>query len=187
VSRRYRLGLDSATEHLALALVDEDGAEVARFVEHLGRDHAARIVPEVRALLQRAGVTPSEVAAIGVGVGPGSYTGVRIGLATARALGRAWGVPVAGASSLLALLAGLAPGETGVGVLDARRGNVYAQAAARAPGARAPLAPLGEPEKLPRDELATRFPGLALHEGPPDAAVLARLATAGGALAAYYL
>lgn len=213
MSRGLLLGIDSATEYLALSLVEagggvanagepeaagagvagretaapSGGAEVARFVERLGREHAARIMPELEALLARAGAARGDVRGIGVGVGPGSYTGVRIGIATARALGRAWGVPVSGVSSLLALLHPLAPGQQGVGLIDARRGNVYAQAGVRLPGEHAVFEPLTEPVKLPREELPERFAGLPLFEGEPDAAPLARLAGAGGALDAIYL
>lgn len=190
------LGIDTATEYLALSLVaapsgapgSEPGAEVLGTVRKLGRDHAAQLMGELEALMSEAGVARSDVRGVGVGVGPGSYTGVRIGVATALGLARAWQVPVGGASSLLALLdTGLAPGQRGVAVLDARRGNVYALAAERLPGPHAVFRPVGEPIKLPRAELAERFPGLPVSEGAPNAAVLARLALHGGALEPYYL
>lgn len=193
--RRLLLGIDSATEHLALSLVEapptqagSGGAEVAGRSAHLGRDHAARMLGELQGLLQDAGVQRSDVVGIGVGVGPGSYTGVRIGVATAVGLGRAWGVPVSGSSSLLTLLSGaLPPGERGVALLDARKGNVYALAAERLAGPYPLFAPLGEPVKLARTEVAERFPGLPLFEGPPDASVLARRALLGGSLTPWYL
>lgn len=195
--RRLLLGLDSATDHLALALVEaggddgawgEAGAVVASFAEQVGRDHAARIIGELARLLEEAGAARSDVAAIGVGVGPGSYTGVRVGIATARALGRAWGVPVSGATTLLALLGDELPvGERGLALLDARRDNVYALLAERLPGSAPDFRPLEGPLKLSRAELDERFPGVPRFEGAPDAAVLARRATSGGALDAYYL
>lgn len=195
---RLLLGLDTATSFLALSLVEAQGGdrgtppaggrEVASFVEDLGREHAARIVTEIGALLRGAGAGRESVAGIGVGVGPGSYTGVRVGVSTAVALGRAWGVPVSGSSSLLALLTGaLAPGERGVAVLDARRGNVYALVGERVAAPHLRFEPVGEPLKLARADLAQRFPGLPLFEGAPDAAILARRALSGGALDAYYL
>ncbi len=192
---RLLLGLDSATEHLALALVEAPdgtgalgGATVATRTTHLGRDHAARLMGELQGLLEEAGADGSHIAGIGVGVGPGSYTGVRIGVATAVALGRAWGVPVNGSSSLLALLdEGLRPGERGVALLDARKGNVYALLGERLAGAHPCFTGVGEPERLPRAEVAERYPGLPLFEGPPDAAILARRALLAGPLQPWYL
>lgn len=193
---RLLLGIDSATTHLALSLVEAKdpeqhaagGAEVAGVVKELGRDHAAHIMAELNDLLERAGAARTDVAGVGVGVGPGSYTGVRIGVATALALGRAWQVPVGGASSLLALLgAGVEPGGRGVALLDARKGNVYALVAERLEGPHPAFLPVGEPVKVARAELDERFPGLPRFEGAPDAAILARLALAGGPLTPYYL
>lgn len=192
------LGIDSATEYLALSLVRapasssnsqvHGGEEVARLVTHLERDHAARIMAQLEELLQLAGAQRTDVAAIGVGVGPGSYTGVRIGVATAVALGRAWSVAVGGSSSLLALLgAELQPGQQGVALLDARKGNVYALAGQRLPGQHLAFEPVGLPVKLPRTEVPSRFPGLPAFEGPPDASILARRALAGGPLEPWYL
>ena len=162
--------------------------EVARRVTHLGREHAARIMGELDALFKEADADRSDIIGVGVGVGPGSYTGVRIGVATAVALGRAWGVPVGGSSSLLALLgADLAPGAAGVALLDARKGNVYALAGRRLPGAHASFEPSGEPVKVPLTEVEARFPGLPRYEGPPEAAVLARRALLAGSLEPWYL
>ena len=121
-------------------------------------------------------------------MGPGSYTGVRIGVATAVALGRAWDVPVGGSSSLLALLgADLAPGAEGVALLDARKGNVYALIGRRLPGAHPSFEPIGDPVKVPLSEVEARFPGLPRYEGPPEAAVLARRALLAGSLEPWYL
>jgi len=80
------------------------------------------VLEDVDALLRQAGAHTRELEGIAVGIGPGSFTGVRIGLATARGLALALGVPVAGVSTLDALAAG-APGA--VPVIDARRGEVF--------------------------------------------------------------
>ncbi len=188
------LGIDSATRYLALALWHDERGLLAEYAEDLGRDHASRIVPELQRLFERARLEPGAVDGIGVGVGPGSYTGVRVGMATARGLGRAWGVPVAGASTLAGIaLRGLAPGERGVAVVDARRGNVYA---ARFLRPRDPteyrLTPLDEPRKLPREALAERAvegdARLRVVEGvPPDAAHTAAVAGDEAPLEALYL
>ena len=110
------LAFDTATDVATVALV-RDG-------EVLGerRSRAARVLREVEALLQEAGLRAGDVDAIAVGTGPGSYTGLRMGLVTARTLAVSLGVPVAGVSTLDALAAG-APGA--VPVIDARRREVF--------------------------------------------------------------
>lgn len=200
-ARDLVLAIDTATEWLALSVVQveprrglpfgprvENASELASHLAEVGREHSSALIPAIDALLATAGAEPARVAGIVVGVGPGSYTGVRIGVATAKALARAWSAPVVGVGTLLALMpADLEVGATGLGVLDARRGNVYAQAAVRLPGPHARYAPEGEPVKVPRDSLSARFPGLREGGDRPDAAALARSAVAGGTLDVYYL
>jgi tRNA threonylcarbamoyladenosine biosynthesis protein TsaB len=110
------LAFDTATDVATSALV-EDG-------EVLGEraSKASTLLEDIDALLRQASARTSDVGALAVGIGPGSFTGVRVGLATARGLALALGVPVAGISTLDALAAG-APGA--VPVVDARRGEVF--------------------------------------------------------------
>lgn len=195
MSARLLLGVDTSTEYLALALVaagaepnSPGGALVAESLDEVGREHSARLLPALSELLKRAGAVRSDIAGVGVGVGPGSYTGVRIGIATAKALGASLGVPVGGSPSPLARMTpAVEEGERAVAITDARRGNVYALLAERLPFPHPLFEPLEEPIKLPRSELAERFPGLPLLEGPPGAAVLARRALLNGSLGAHYL
>jgi tRNA threonylcarbamoyladenosine biosynthesis protein TsaB len=110
------LAFDTATDVATSALVD-DG-------EVLGEraSRAVTVLEDLDALLRQAGAHTREVGALAVGTGPGSFTGVRVGLATARGLALALGVPVAGVSTLDALAAG-APGA--LPVIDARRREVF--------------------------------------------------------------
>lgn len=174
------LGLDTATSYLALALWSPAEGTLAAFAERVGRDHAKRLLPELEALLGRAGGTRGDLKGIAVGTGPGSYTGLRVGAASAQGLARALGVPLVGVATLEAMAAGaLLPGERGALTLDARRERVYAAAFSRdshadSSSAEARLRSLGEVHKLERSELEARFPGLeVIHDPPPDPAYLA--------------
>jgi tRNA threonylcarbamoyladenosine biosynthesis protein TsaB len=110
------LAFDTATDAAASALVD--GAEVLG--ERVSR--AATLLEDVDALLRQAGVQTRDLEALAVGTGPGSFTGVRIGLSTARGLALALGIPVAGVSTLDALASGALGA---LPVIDARRREVF--------------------------------------------------------------
>jgi len=110
------LAFDTATDVATSALVS-DGEVLGERVSR-----AVTLLEDVDALLRRAGARTRELDALAVGIGPGSFTGVRIGLATARGIALALGIPAAGVSTLAALAAG-APGA--VPVVDARRKEVF--------------------------------------------------------------
>ena len=119
------LAFDTATERATSALVD-DGEVLGERVSR-----ASTLLADVDALLRQAGAHPRDLGGLALGTGPGSFTGIRIGLAAARGLALALGVPAAGVSTLDALAAG-APGA--IPVIDAKRREVFV------PGPRA-LAP----------------------------------------------
>lgn len=111
------LAFDTATGIATSALVD--GEEVLG--ERASR--AQTLLEDIDALLRQAGAHPREIGRLAVGVGPGSFTGVRIGLAAARGLAFSLGVGGAGVSTLAALAAGT-PGA--LPVIDAKRREVFA-------------------------------------------------------------
>ena len=119
------LAFDTATDIATSALVS-DG-------EVLGerRSRAVTLLEDVDALLRQAGAQTRELEGLAVGIGPGSFTGVRIGLSTARGLALALDIPVAGVSTLDALAAG-SPGA--LPVIDARRREVFVPGRVLAPG-----------------------------------------------------
>jgi tRNA threonylcarbamoyladenosine biosynthesis protein TsaB len=110
------LAFDTATDVATSALV-VDGEVLGERVSR-----AVTLLEDVDALLRQASARTGELEALAVGIGPGSFTGVRVGLATARGMALALGIPVAGVSTLDALAAG-APGA--VPVVDARRKEVF--------------------------------------------------------------
>jgi tRNA threonylcarbamoyl adenosine modification protein YeaZ len=99
------LAFDTSSAACTAALFDATGACLGHVDEMIGRGHAERLVPMIETLLHDAGgVRPGEIL---VDCGPGSFTGVRVGLAAAIGLGIGWGVPVRGASSLAVIAAAL--------------------------------------------------------------------------------
>ena len=115
------LSLDTATD-TATACLWRDGEVLAESAT-AGRSTAAQhLLDDVDHLMRAAAVEPSQLDAIVVGTGPGTFTGLRIGLASARALGFALSVPVHGVGTLDALLCG---DGVDVACIDARRGEVF--------------------------------------------------------------
>jgi tRNA threonylcarbamoyl adenosine modification protein YeaZ len=118
------LALDTATSAVSVALA-RDGEVLAERTVPEARRHAELVAPLVAEVLAAAGVDRRELTAVAAGVGPGPFTGLRVGVVTARTLGAVLGVPALGVCSLdaLALGAGL-EGEFLVAT-DARRKEVY--------------------------------------------------------------
>jgi tRNA threonylcarbamoyl adenosine modification protein YeaZ len=116
------LAIDTATPAVTAGVV-ADGELVAERVTVDPRAHAERITPNVLGALADAGLSMTDLGAVVVGCGPGPFTGLRVGMATAAAYGHALGIPVYGVCSLDAI-GGQTTGETLV-VTDARRREVY--------------------------------------------------------------
>jgi len=110
------LAFDTAT-HTATSALVWDGEVLGELASR-----PVSVLEDVDALLRRGGVRPQQLEGVVVGTGPGSFTGVRMGIATARGIALALGTPVAGVSTLDALAAG-APGA--LPVIDARRSEVF--------------------------------------------------------------
>lgn len=125
------LAIESSTELAGAGLADETGV-VATATVSRGRRHAEAIAPSIEFVCARAGVTVRDLDGLCVDVGPGLFTGLRVGIATAKALAFALGIPVATSTSLEVLAVTLArtgvaaaPGSLLVPVVDAKRGEVF--------------------------------------------------------------
>ena len=97
------LAIESATEHVEVLAVNAAGETVATRVEEVGHGHTRRLAVLCREVLAAGGVAPGELRWIAADLGPGSFTGVRVGLATAVALALPANAEVRGISSLAAL------------------------------------------------------------------------------------
>lgn len=138
-----RIAIDTATDRLALAVRGADGAVHAAHVDG-ARRHAAALLPTLEQLLARAGARLGDPAELVLADGPGSFTGLRVGAAVAKALAAARGTPLWTAPSLLARAVAAAPAGGGlvVALADALRGELYGGAwEVRPDGVREHLAP----------------------------------------------
>jgi len=118
------LAIDTATPAVTAGVVRLDGVQVlAERVTVDARAHAEQLTPNVLGALADAGVTVNDLGAVVVGCGPGPFTGLRVGMATAAAYGHALGIPVHGVCSLDAI--GVDTSGDALVVTDARRREVY--------------------------------------------------------------
>lgn len=140
------LALDTAHQYCQGALVRADG-ELHQIVEPRSRGHAERIVGMVDELLALAGISIKDIDRFVVTTGPGSFTGLRVGLAAARGFGVALNKPVLGLSTLEAMSLSAPPQTPHKVLFDARRDQHYFQAFA------APGKPAGTPQMLENDQI----------------------------------
>ncbi len=162
------LALESSTPNGGAALLRDDGpAETIRLTE--GLRHGRELVPAAAALLRKAGLSARDLWGVAVSAGPGSYTGVRVGVMAAKALAYGAGCRLAAVSSLAALAESLRlEGAAGTGDLvaclqDARRDEVYCGLYRLEESAAVPLAP---DAALAPEEARTRLAHLFEQDRP---------------------
>jgi tRNA threonylcarbamoyladenosine biosynthesis protein TsaB len=152
---------------LGVAIV-RDGTALASLREE-GREQAARLLPAIAATMEQAGVERRALSMVAVTTGPGSFTGVRVGLAAARGLAMALGIPLAGIATTAVLLAQAdahnTKGRLVVAALDSHLGDWFC----------ALRAGEGVPFLASTDDLARRLEGRPCLVVGPEAAVLAPL------------
>ncbi|WP_224925795.1 tRNA (adenosine(37)-N6)-threonylcarbamoyltransferase complex dimerization subunit type 1 TsaB [Bacillus pumilus] len=119
------LAIDTSNHTLGIALV-KDSTVIGESITYLKKNHSVRAMPTVEALMKECGVAPSELSKIVVAKGPGSYTGVRIGVTIAKTLAWTLSIPISAVSSLETLAANGQYFDGWISPLfDARRGQVY--------------------------------------------------------------
>jgi tRNA threonylcarbamoyladenosine biosynthesis protein TsaB len=167
------LAIDTSTTQTGLALYAERGL-LAESVWHSGRDHSAQLLPQLTLLLRHLGAERAAIAAVAVALGPGSWSGLRVGLSTAKGLALARGVPIIGVGTLNALAYQYErPGATTIPLI--RLGRERFATAEPAKGRAGAEARLAEPRNTTLAELAAGVTGRALFCGDVDADVQAEL------------
>lgn len=158
----YSLAIDSASALGGIALTK--GSETLAHLSLKGRlTHAENLLPEVESLLERAGLSLADLKVLGVVLGPGSFTGVRIGVATVMGLARGLNIPAYGISTLRALaLAFPFAARPLCPLLDLRRGQIYGALFDTSGGDPVPLIPEGHYDL---DELISQLPPALLCLG----------------------
>jgi tRNA threonylcarbamoyl adenosine modification protein YeaZ len=179
------LGLDTATPAVTVALHD-GGQPLAQLVTVDSHRHAELLAPAIAKVVADAGASPHDLTGVVVGVGPGPYTGLRVGLVTARVLGAALGIPVYGLCSLDVIAADVVTSGDFLVATDARRRELY-WACYDSTGRRTVGPEVSRPALIPVSGLPAAGEGPMLYPevlpdglGPayPAAATLCRIAVA---------
>lgn len=163
------LAIDTSEAYCSAALHGKDGLAISR-AENLGRGHAERLMPMVEELLREASLSYEDIQKIAVVTGPGTFTGLRIGLSVARGYALSLKRPCVGLSSLM-VLAAQAPVHCGPihAVIKGRGGQVFYQAFEGRAANNLP-APISEPANLDADQAHTAIEqnaGYVLGSGVP--------------------
>jgi tRNA threonylcarbamoyladenosine biosynthesis protein TsaB len=171
------LGIDTSAAACAAA-VWRDGRIAAAERAAMARGHAEALMPMVERVLAAAGIGYRDLAAVAVTDGPGAFTGLRIGLAAARGMALAAGIPAIGISAFAAIAGGISAaaraGRAVAVAIDTKRGDVYLQCFDER------LAPLAEGRVAAVAEIAALLPAGALYAAG-DGVALVRQAVAGSA------
>lgn len=182
--RAWLLAIDTATSQVVVAAAALDGSLLGVSTWAAGRTHGAQLLPAIGRLTGETNLRRSRIAGVIVGTGPGAFTGLRVGIATAKALAHELGIPIAGVSTGAALLAASGAGERAVLLVPAgpndRHVIRHAGPTVLLPGGSDPdLAP---DEVLVALDLAERAPAHASERGErARAAFPAALARIGAA------
>ncbi len=123
------LAIDTAASLCAASVHDAGSTERGRAVRDLGKGHAEHLMAVIDEALAQAGVTFADLGAVAVSIGPGSFTGIRVGVSAARGLALALSVPVVGVTTLEALAfeaRATVPGRAILAALDGGRGEIHA-------------------------------------------------------------
>ena len=148
------LGIDTATPQVGVAIGGHEGV-IASFSTAKGKRHTETLVPAIDFLCRQAHIELDEIGAIAVDVGPGLFTGLRVGVSTAKAMASALRVPVIGVTSLDLLAFPLRWSNRRIlSVVDARRGEVFFAAYRQVPGG---VQRLTEPRVATPDELCSEI------------------------------
>jgi tRNA threonylcarbamoyladenosine biosynthesis protein TsaB len=161
------LGIDTSTPQVGSAIGGHEGV-IASVSSAKGKRHAETLVPAIDFLCRQAHVELDEIGAIAVDLGPGLFTGLRVGVATAKAMASALRIPVVGVSSLDLLAFPLRwTNRRILSIVDARRGEVFYASYRQVPGGvqRLTEPQVGSPEQLCNEIQATGEDCLAVGDG----------------------
>ena len=161
------LGIETATERVSVAIGGHEGV-IGLFEITKGRRHAETLVPAIEFVCDRAEIALDEIGVVAVDVGPGLFTGLRVGLASGKAIAHALRVPMIGISSLDLLAFPCRHTErVVVPVIDARRGEVFYAMYRQVPGGTQQVAPpaVGPIDELVADLLARSQDVLLVGDG----------------------
>ena len=128
------LGIETATAQVGVAIGGHEGV-IASFHSTRDRRHAETLAPAIKFLCEQSRVSLDDIGAVAVDIGPGLFTGLRVGLATAKSIAHARRIPMVGISSLdLAAFPARFTDRLVVSMIDARRGEVFYSTYRRVPG-----------------------------------------------------
>ncbi len=161
------LGIETATQQVGVAIGGHEGV-IATFEVARGRRHAEILTPAIEFICAQAGVDIDEIGCVAVDVGPGLFTGMRVGLAAAKALALALRIPMIGISSLdLLAFPCRHTDRVVVPVIDARKGEVFWAMYRQVPGGVQQVTPptVGPVDELVADLLARSQEALCVGDG----------------------